>query len=100
MVRLSLTLLAAALLQTGSSLPIVEERQNPIPISLPSGFPTDTGFSYHPRPTGFPGHPRPTGTGKPHHHAQPTSASPEPEKRGLPATPEWLRWLPFDRINM
>ncbi|KAH8158826.1 hypothetical protein CIB48_g9423 [Xylaria polymorpha] len=42
MVRLSLTLLAAGLLQTATALPIVEERQF-TPTSLPSDFPT--GFA-------------------------------------------------------
>ncbi|KAI0455036.1 hypothetical protein F5B21DRAFT_220243 [Xylaria acuta] len=130
MVRLSLTLLVGALLQTASSLPLVEERQF-TPTSLPTGFPTylppglptdlPTPTSF-PTPTGFPGG-FPTGfpgtgyppvpTGFPHHHHHPPGRPhyprpeeqggrpiPMPEKRNLPVTPKWLRWLPFENINM
>ncbi|KAI0479924.1 hypothetical protein F4859DRAFT_477762 [Xylaria cf. heliscus] len=141
MVRFSLTLLAAALLQTATSLPLVEERQltptgfhtgsptevptgfptaNPtslpsgfptgLPTGIPTSFPTATGFPGG-FPTGFPGTNYPVPTGYPHHHhphrphnthpeGQSGRAIPLPEKRNLPVTPKWLRWLPFENINM
>ncbi|TGJ82119.1 hypothetical protein E0Z10_g6635 [Xylaria hypoxylon] len=90
MARLSLALLVAALLQAGSSLPIVEEGQFS-PTSQQSGFPTGlpTGF-----PTGFPHHQHPL------HNLEPEGRPAPPEKRSIPVAPEWLRWLPFESINL
>ncbi|KAI3334231.1 hypothetical protein F4824DRAFT_469113 [Ustulina deusta] len=148
MARLSLALLVAAMLQVGSSLPLVEERQFspsftqsgfPIESGFPTGFPTEfptatqtvvpsgfptgdpTGFTGAASgvptafpsglPGGFPGSGFPVPTGFPQHGGQPQqpgdhrsdeqgSGPAEPEKRNIPVTPKWLRWLPFERINL
>ncbi|KAI3326705.1 hypothetical protein HD806DRAFT_414880 [Xylariaceae sp. AK1471] len=89
MVRLSLTLLATTLLQTGTSL------------GFPTGFsggvhPTSTEFA--PVPAGFPQHHRPQPMGTQQQH--PIGEAYLPQRSKLPVTPEWLRWLPFDMINM
>ncbi|KAJ8117861.1 hypothetical protein ONZ43_g4107 [Nemania bipapillata] len=97
MARLSLALLVVALLQTGLSQPIVKEGQD-LPTSLLTAVltvPTAiTGTGSSPLPTDIVPH-------IPHlHQPHPASKPTVPEKRNLPVTPEWLRWLPFESINM
>ncbi|KAI1162824.1 hypothetical protein F5B18DRAFT_622298 [Nemania serpens] len=101
MARLSLALFAAVLLQMVSSLPIVEGKQVPnIPTEPPTGLPTElqTGLPTE-LPTELPvdlSHPHPHILQSPHAASKPAVTA----KRNLPVTPEWLRWLPFESINM
>ncbi|KAI1819554.1 hypothetical protein F4861DRAFT_127612 [Xylaria intraflava] len=101
MVRLSLTLIAAALLQIGTPAPVV------LSISLP------TGLSLSPKtdlaaPTGLPKFapedaqksilPDLTVSAGPDaQHSHPAGASAPPN---LPAALRWFRWLPFENINL
>ncbi|KAI1194720.1 hypothetical protein F5X97DRAFT_266967 [Nemania serpens] len=101
MARLSLALLAAALIQMASSLPIVEGKQVPnVPSEPLTGLRTELQAGPSSKlptelPVDFP-HPHP-------HILQsgnPASKPAATAKRNLPVTPEWLRWLPFENINM
>ncbi|KAI1178623.1 hypothetical protein F4777DRAFT_575865 [Nemania sp. FL0916] len=81
MVRLSLVLLAPALLHMGSSLPTTEASQS-LSVGTPAGIASLNDLSED--------LPQPRSAGE-------TFLS---EKRSLPMTPKWLRWLPFEQINM
>ncbi|KAI1112351.1 hypothetical protein F5Y14DRAFT_422409 [Nemania sp. NC0429] len=93
MARLSLVLFAAALTQMVSSLPIVEGKQVPnTPTEPPTRFPTELQAGPH---VDLP-HPHPHILQSPLPASKPALVT----KRNLPVTPEWLRWLPFESINM
>ncbi|KAI0868860.1 hypothetical protein GGS24DRAFT_506339 [Hypoxylon argillaceum] len=82
MARLSVALLVVALLQLGSSLPIVEATQDLSALPDSSSPSLTTGVPVH----------------QPHlHQPHPASKQAVLEKRSLPVAPEWLRWLPFEK---
>ncbi|KAI1186807.1 hypothetical protein F5B17DRAFT_345258 [Nemania serpens] len=101
MARLSLALFAAALIQMVSSLPIVEGKQvHNVPTEPPTGLLTELQAGVPTElttdlPVDLP-HPYPHILQSPH----PASKHAATVKRNLPVTPEWLRWLPFESINM
>ncbi|KAI0206868.1 hypothetical protein F4808DRAFT_9856 [Astrocystis sublimbata] len=64
------------------------------PTSIPDSHTALPGTGYPPVPTGYPVH-HPDHPG--HEGDRPIRT---PEKRNLPVTPKWLRWLPFENINM